>query len=107
MAAVEAAAALKEQGNKAFKEKNWPAAIEFYSQAIEKNDQDPVFFQNRAQVICFNNQESINLTHPSELQANIKLEAHGSAIADATKAIALNPGSVKVSDPLPFSATAF
>ena len=46
----EAANALKVQGNKAFAQHEWPAAVDFYSQAIEKYDKEPSFFCNRAQV---------------------------------------------------------
>jgi serine/threonine-protein phosphatase 5 len=46
----EAANALKLQGNKAFANHDWPTAVDFYSQAIEKYDQEPSFFCNRAQV---------------------------------------------------------
>jgi serine/threonine-protein phosphatase 5 len=49
-AEVEAATALKVKGNKAFAEHNWPGAIDFYTQAIEKYDKDPSFWCNRAQV---------------------------------------------------------
>jgi serine/threonine-protein phosphatase 5 len=75
--ASEAATALKQQGNKAFAQHDWPTAIDFYSQAINKYDKEPSFFCNRA-------------------QAHIKLEAYGYAIADATKALELDPGYVKV-----------
>jgi hypothetical protein len=47
---LEAATALKVQGNKAFAEHEWPTAIDFYSRAIEKYDKEPSFFSNRAQV---------------------------------------------------------
>jgi serine/threonine-protein phosphatase 5 len=47
---IEAATALKQQGNKAFTHHDWPAAVDFYTQAIEKYDRDPSFFCNRAQV---------------------------------------------------------
>lgn len=50
MANQEAANALKAQGNKAFAQHEWPVAIDFYTQAIEKYDQEPSFFCNRAQV---------------------------------------------------------
>lgn len=70
------ATALKQKGNKAFAQHDWPSAIDFYTQAIDMNDQDPSFFCNRA-------------------QANIKLEAYGYAIADATKAIELDEGYIK------------
>jgi serine/threonine-protein phosphatase 5 len=46
----QAATALKVQGNKAFAEHEWPAAIDFYTQAIAKYDREPSFFSNRAQV---------------------------------------------------------
>ena len=70
------AVALKTKGNEAFKAKDWPAAIDFYTKAIELNDKEPSFFSNRA-------------------QANIKLEAYGYAIADASKALELDPESSK------------
>ena len=41
---------LKNKGNEAFKNKDWPTALEFYSKAIEKNDKEPAFYTNRAQV---------------------------------------------------------
>ncbi|KAI9812223.1 MAG: hypothetical protein M1826_002932 [Phylliscum demangeonii] len=70
------ALALKQEGNKAFAQHDWPRAVELYSLAIEADDREPSFYCNRAQV-------------------HIKLEAHGSAIADATKAIELNPDYAK------------
>ncbi|KAK5702928.1 Palmitoyl-protein thioesterase 1 [Elasticomyces elasticus] len=73
---AEDAVALKNKGNDAFKAKDWPGAIEYYTKAIELNDKEPSFFTNRA-------------------QANIKLEAYGCAIADATKAIEINPDFIK------------
>jgi serine/threonine-protein phosphatase 5 len=50
MGAAEEAVELKNQGNKAFKEHDWAGAVSFYTQAIEKNDQEPTFYTNRAQV---------------------------------------------------------
>lgn len=50
MGAQEDAIALKEKGNKAFKEHDWPTAIDFYTQAIELYDKEPSFYTNRAQV---------------------------------------------------------
>lgn len=47
---VEAANALKLEGNKAFAQHDWPTAVEFYTKAIEKYDREPSFFCNRAQV---------------------------------------------------------
>lgn len=41
---------LKNQGNEAFKKHDWPAAIEFYSKAIELDDTQPTYYANRAQV---------------------------------------------------------
>ncbi|KAM0510773.1 hypothetical protein ACHAPE_010543 [Trichoderma viride] len=67
---------LKNQGNKAFAAGDWPTAISFYDKAIEADATEPTFFTNRA-------------------QAYIKTEAYGYAIADATKAIELNPKLVK------------
>ena len=50
MGALEEAQALKAKGNKAFAEHDWPAAVDFYTQAIDKYDQEPSFYSNRAQV---------------------------------------------------------
>lgn len=47
---MEAATELKNKGNDAFKNKDWPTAIDFYTQAIEKYDKEPSFYTNRAQV---------------------------------------------------------
>ena len=74
--AAEDAVAMKNKGNEAFKNHDWPAAIDFYTKAIDLNDQEASFYSNRA-------------------QANIKLETYGYAIADATKAIELNPDFAK------------
>lgn len=73
---AEEAIAEKNKGNEAFKNKDWPTAIEHYTKAIELNDEEPSFYTNRA-------------------QANIKLEAYGYAIADATKAIELDSNFAK------------
>jgi serine/threonine-protein phosphatase 5 len=72
-----AATALKVKGNEAFAGHDWPSAVDFYTKAIEKYDSDPSFYCNRA-------------------QANIKLEAFGYAVADATKAIQLDKDYIKV-----------
>ncbi|KAH7117942.1 Metallo-dependent phosphatase-like protein [Dendryphion nanum] len=72
----EEATQLKNKGNEAFKKQDWPAAVDFYTKAIELYDKEPSFYTNRA-------------------QANIKLEAYGFAIADADKAIELDPNNVK------------
>ena len=73
----DAATALKVQGNKAFTAHDWIQSIDFYTQAIEKNDTDPSFYCNRA-------------------QAQIKVESYGYAIADATRAIDLDKNYIKV-----------
>lgn len=56
---LEAATALKVQGNKAFAEHEWPTAIDFYTRAIEKYDKEPSFFSNRAQVGGATRQSSV------------------------------------------------
>ncbi|KAL6822363.1 Metallo-dependent phosphatase-like protein [Trichoderma camerunense] len=66
----------KNQGNKAFSHGDYPTAITFYSKAIDADASEPTFFTNRA-------------------QAYIKTEAYGYAIADATKALEINPKLVK------------
>jgi serine/threonine-protein phosphatase 5 len=72
--------------------------VEFYTKAIDLDPGQALFYSNRAHVwirpperICvFVCSRGL---HP---QAHIKLEAYGLAIADATKAIELDPGYVKV-----------
>jgi serine/threonine-protein phosphatase 5 len=44
------ATALKEQGNDAFKKHDYPAAVDFYTQAIERYAKEPSYYTNRAQV---------------------------------------------------------
>ena len=73
----EEATQLKNKGNEAFKNQDWPGALDFYTKAIELYDKEPSFYTNRA-------------------QANIKLEAYGYAVQDADKAIELDPNNVKV-----------
>jgi serine/threonine-protein phosphatase 5 len=51
--AREEAVALKNKGNDAFRNQNWPAALEFYTKAIDAYDKDPSFYTNRAQVRTF------------------------------------------------------
>jgi serine/threonine-protein phosphatase 5 len=75
--ALEKATELKNKGNAAFKAQDWPAAVDFYTQAIDLYDKEPSFYTNRA-------------------QANIKLESYGLAVQDADKAIELDPNNVKV-----------
>jgi hypothetical protein len=44
------AIALKEKGNDAFKRHDYPASVDFYTQAIERYGKEPSFYTNRAQV---------------------------------------------------------
>jgi serine/threonine-protein phosphatase 5 len=53
MGAKEDAVALKDKGNVAFKEHDWPTAVSFYTKAIDAYDQEPSFYTNRAQVPFF------------------------------------------------------
>ncbi len=48
--AEEEALALKQKGNQAFAQHDWPTAIDYYTKAIELNPNDPSFYCNRAQV---------------------------------------------------------
>lgn len=103
---LEAATALKLQGNKAFGQHDWPTAVEFYTQAIDKYDREPSFFSNRAQVRCDSGTSHLLSCFcfpfqwlndsPYSRQCHIKLEAYGFAVADATKALELDPSYVKV-----------
>ncbi|KAB1209746.1 Serine/threonine-protein phosphatase 5 [Morella rubra] len=63
---------LKVLANEAFKAHKYAQAIDLYTQAIELNGQNAVYWANRA-------------------FAHIKLEEYGSAIQDATKAIEVDP----------------
>ncbi|KAJ8422712.1 hypothetical protein Cgig2_022610 [Carnegiea gigantea] len=62
----------KNLANEAFKAHKYSQAIDLYTQAIELNGQNAVYWANRA-------------------FAHIKLEEYGSAIQDATKAIEIDP----------------
>ncbi|CAH9091111.1 unnamed protein product [Cuscuta epithymum] len=63
---------LKLRANESFKAHKFAEAIELYSQAIELNGKEAVYWANRA-------------------FAHFKLEEYGSAVEDATKAIELDP----------------
>ncbi|KAJ3693881.1 hypothetical protein LUZ60_009361 [Juncus effusus] len=63
---------LKVSANEAFKSNKFAQAIELYSEAIELNESNAVYWANRA-------------------FAHTKLEEYGSAVLDATKAIELDP----------------
>nr|CAD1842223.1 unnamed protein product [Ananas comosus var. bracteatus] len=69
---AERAEELKLLANEAFKANKFSQAIELYSQAIELNDKNAVYWANRA-------------------FAHIKREEYGSAVQDATKAIEIDP----------------
>ncbi|CAN6331046.1 unnamed protein product [Urochloa humidicola] len=69
---VQKAEDLKLKANEAFKANKFSQAIELYSQAIEVNGSNAVYWANRA-------------------FAHTKLEEYGSAVQDATKAIEIDP----------------
>jgi len=50
MGAKEEAVALKDEGNKAIANKEWGKAVELYTNAIELDGTQCVFYSNRAQV---------------------------------------------------------
>ncbi|XP_050935581.1 serine/threonine-protein phosphatase 5-like isoform X4 [Cucumis melo] len=63
---------IKCRANKAFTAHKYAQAIDLYTQAIELNNQNAIYWANRA-------------------FARIKLEEYGSALEDASKAIEVNP----------------
>ncbi|KAK1568205.1 hypothetical protein Q3G72_021673 [Acer saccharum] len=67
---------LKNLANEAFKAHKYAQAIDLYTQAIELNDQNAVYWANRS-------------------FAHTKLEEYGSAIQDASKAIEVDPKYLK------------
>merc|ERR1740123_1393434 len=67
---------MKAQGNTAFSAKNWSAALECYTKALEQNPFDHVFYSNRS--ACHAEQEDFD-----------------KALRDAEKCIALNPQFAK------------
>ncbi|RDX92625.1 Serine/threonine-protein phosphatase 5 [Mucuna pruriens] len=69
---VSKAEELKLLANEAFAARKYSQAIDLYTQAIELNSQNAVYFSNRA-------------------FAHLRLEEYGSAIQDATKAIDIDP----------------
>ena len=66
---------LKEKGNKLFSEHKFEEAIKMYTEAIEEQE-TAVLYSNRA--FCW-----------------LKLDMYGAALADAQKAIALDPNYAK------------
>jgi serine/threonine-protein phosphatase 5 len=70
---------LKLEANKCFVNKHYKEAIELYSQAISKNPTNAILFANRS-------------------ACQLHIENYGTAIADATTAIELDPTYLKVRD---------
>jgi tetratricopeptide (TPR) repeat protein len=66
----------KAEGNEFFKNKHFVLAVDSYTKAIEANPRSAVYFSNRA-------------------FARIRLEEYGSAIQDATEAIAIDKNFIK------------
>jgi len=75
-AAELSSAQLKQQGNKAFKQKRYEIAIQWYTRAIRKEPEDHLLYSNRS-------------------MAHIKLRAYQLAKADASKCISLEPAFAK------------
>ena len=71
-----AAEAAKDLGNAAFKDKHFNDAVNHYSDALKLNPHSAVYLSNRA-------------------FAHIRLENYGSAVADASAAIKLDPTYIK------------
>ena len=70
-----AADALKEQGNKAFKEGDYAAAEELYTQACQRFSRNPLLFTNRA-------------------NARLKLQRWEGAVNDCLKSIEISNATV-------------
>lgn len=73
---IAAAEKEKDAANAAFKGKHFVNAIDGYTRAIDLNPNSPVYWSNRA-------------------FAHMKLEAYGSAVADASEAIKCDPKYIK------------
>ena len=67
---------LKEEGNQAYKNRDYQKAMKLYSQAIKANPNDPNFYSNRA--LC-----------------SFNLENYFDCISDCDYAIQLNPSFIK------------
>lgn len=67
---------LKDEGNELFAKSQYKEAIAKYTEAIELNDKNEIYWCNRA-------------------FANLKSENFGAAITDASQSIELNPKHVK------------
>ena len=97
---IEIVLALKEEGNKAFKEQNYILAAEVYSKAIDEqrktagNEQLAILFSNRAATYlktlnyteCVNDCNSALEIDPSALKAYYRRAQAYSALGDLTKA---------------------
>ncbi|KAH3672785.1 hypothetical protein WICMUC_004007 [Wickerhamomyces mucosus] len=73
---IERAESLKNEGNLFLKQNHFEEALAKYTQAIEINSSNAIYYANRAQV-------------------QIKLENYGSAIKDSTKAVLRDPNYLK------------
>ncbi|XP_010770062.1 serine/threonine-protein phosphatase 5-like [Notothenia coriiceps] len=67
---------LKEKANKYFKEKDYENAIKYYSEALEVNPTNAVYYSNRS-------------------LAYLRTECYGYALADATKALEIDKNYIK------------
>ncbi|XP_043390478.1 serine/threonine-protein phosphatase 5 isoform X3 [Chelonia mydas] len=74
--ALERAEALKSQANEYFKGKNYENAVKYYSEAIDLNPANAIYYGNRS-------------------LAYLRTECYGYALADATKAIELDKKYIK------------
>ncbi|KAG7217598.1 hypothetical protein INR49_021284, partial [Caranx melampygus] len=67
---------LKEKANKYFKEKDYENAIKYYTEALELNPSNAIYFSNRS-------------------LAYLRTECYGYALADATKALEIDKNYIK------------
>uniref|UniRef100_M3ZV27 Serine/threonine-protein phosphatase n=1 Tax=Xiphophorus maculatus TaxID=8083 RepID=M3ZV27_XIPMA len=67
---------LKEKANKFFKEKDYENAIKYYSEALELNPSNAIYYSNRS-------------------LAYLRTECYGYALADATKALEVDKNYIK------------
>uniref|UniRef100_W5NC97 Uncharacterized protein n=1 Tax=Lepisosteus oculatus TaxID=7918 RepID=W5NC97_LEPOC len=67
---------LKEKANKYFKEKDYENAIKFYTEALELNPENAIYYSNRS-------------------LAYLRTECYGYALADATRALEIDKSYIK------------
>ena len=79
---------MKELGNKAFLNKDYDEAYEYFSKAIEIDNKDPVYYTNSKFLACRS-----NLIGAAVLNQQEKFDE---SVSDCDKAIELNPNYVKV-----------